>query len=137
MGSGHRFGLSGSVADGAVPLTNGTDTLRLQTRVEISDQDGKVVLRFSKPTQNLVLEPQNAFPIAEAVARAAHTAKFGQTPPDGSYLAQQVRARLTEGLHARMVIRATRLISNLIERKHAPDYVARQVVDAILAEVDQ
>lgn len=104
------------------------------TRVSIEDRDGKVVLQFSKPTQNLVMDPGNAFPIAEAMARAAHRAKFpGQAMPDGSYIGEQVRARVTEDLRNRMVARAAIVMGNLYQKKWTPGKAALELVDIVLS----
>lgn len=105
--------------------------------VMVGDEKGQVFLRFEEPKLWLKMEPQNAFDIAEAIARAAHKARFGEAvASDANYLAGQVRARLTEDLRDRMVVRAALVMRDLIEKKQSPDYVARQVVDTIFAAVD-
>lgn len=104
------------------------------TRIAVDDRDGKVVLQFSKPTQNLVMDPANVFPIAEAMARAAHRAKFPDAPMgDGSYIANQVRARVTEELRDRMVTRAAIVMGNLYQKKWTPGKAALELVDIVLS----
>ena len=104
------------------------------TRVEITANEGKVVLKFSQPTMHLVMEPANAYPIAEAMARAAHEARFpGEKLPDGSYIAQQVRARVTDDLRSRMIARAAIVMGNLYQKKWTPGKAAMELVDIVLA----
>lgn len=106
--------------------------------VGVEDRPGEVILHFSRQTKDLVMKPENAFPIAEGIARAAHRAKFGDTPNnDHSYLAQQVRARVTEQLRDRMVVRAGVMLTSMIEKQKDVSYMAQQITDSILAEVDR
>jgi hypothetical protein len=104
------------------------------TKVVIEARDGKVILQFSQPTQNLVMDPANAFPIAEAMARAAHEAKFpGEILSDDSYIAHQVRLRVTEQLRDRMVARAAIVMGNLYQKKWTPGRASLELVDIVLA----
>lgn len=104
------------------------------TKVVVEARDGLVILQFSKPTQNLAMQPGNAFPIAEAMARAAHQAKFpGEPMHDGSYIAQQVNARVTEALRDAMVVRASVVMGNLYQKKWTPGKAALEIVDIVLA----
>lgn len=115
---------------------NGADPLGEQIHVAVGDQKGQVVLSFDRPVQNWVLDPQNAFQIGEAIARAAHTARFGSTPPpDGSYIAQQVKARVTDEVRTRMVLQAGFALRSMLEQGRAADYMAREIVERILSEV--
>lgn len=117
---------------------NGHDAALSATRLNIETREGKVIWQFSRPTQNLALEPQNAFEIAEATARAAHHVRFpGEKIPDGNYIAQQVRARLTDALHDKMVIRVKSMLPKLIRKEKDLDFIAREVVDQIFSEVDR
>lgn len=105
-----------------------------KTRIVIEARDGQVILQFSKPTQNLVMEPGEAFPVAEGMARAAHSARYpNEKLPDGSYLAQQVRARVTEQLRDAMVARAAIVMGNLYQKKWTPAKAALEVVDVVLS----
>lgn len=106
------------------------------TSVAIRDQDGMVVLMFPKAVAWAKLDPQTAFNLAEAMARAAHTARFGQPPTtDKGYLHEQIRARVTEELHQLLVTRAALMIHDLTNRNQPPDFIARAVVEAVLAKV--
>jgi hypothetical protein len=105
-----------------------------KTKIVVESRDGKVILQFSKPTQNLVMEPGDAFPIAEGMARAAHNAKFpGEPIKDGSYIAEQVRARVTDNLRDAMVARAAIVMNNLYQKKWTPKKAALEIVDVVLA----
>lgn len=102
--------------------------------MEIGEREGQVVIQFSGPVGFVALDPQMAFEVGEKIARAAHGAKFGSAPPfDGSYLAQQVRARVTEDLRDRMVARVAIVMPQLIEKHRAPGHLAMQVVDIVLS----
>lgn len=115
---------------------NGTDALNESIHVAVGDQNGKVVLSFDRPIQNWVLDPQNAFQIGEAIAKAAHTAKFGKVPQaDGSYIAQQVKARVTDEIRARMVLQAGFALRSMLEQNRKPEYIAAEIVNRILSEV--
>ena len=105
-----------------------------KTKIVVESRDGKVILQFSKPTQNLAMEPGDAFPIAEGIARAAHDAKFpGEKLGDGSYIAQQARARVTEQIRDAMVQRAAIVMGNLYQKKWTPAKAALEIVDIVLA----
>lgn len=111
------------------------NTLEANVDVAVGVTKGKVVIRFQRPVENWVLDPQNGFDIAESMARAAHRAKFGTEPPtDASYLGQQVRARVTEQLRQRMVARATVMMTSLYDKSKTPNEIAKLVVDALLAQ---
>lgn len=110
---------------------------RGKTHMMVGDEHGQVFVRFPQPMQVVVLDPQNAFPIAEALARAAHKAKFGVEPPsDQSYLAAQVKSRLTEEMRDRMVARVTILLNNRDSNPKTPGYWALQIVDTVFAAVE-
>lgn len=105
-----------------------------KTKVAIEARDGRVILQFSKPTQTLVMEPGEAFPIAEGMARAAHSARYPHEKlTDGSYIATQVRARVTENIRDAMVARAAIVMGNLYQKKWTPAKAALEIVDVVLA----
>ena len=109
---------------------------RGKTHVMVGDEHGQVFLRFPQPMQVLVLDPQNAFTIAEAVARSAHKARFGvDAPTDQSYLAQQVKDRLTDEMRDRMIARVTLLLNNAKTEPKTPGYWAMQIVDSVFNAV--
>lgn len=107
-----------------------------KTEIAIGDEGGKVIMRFPKPIAWCALDPQNAFQIGEAIARAAHVARFGTQPPaDGSYLAQQIRSRVTDETRDRMVTRVSVMLQSLRDQNKSNGQIALQVVDTIFAEV--
>lgn len=107
-----------------------------KTEIAIGDEGGRVFLRFKEPIAWVALDPQNAFDIGEAIARAAHKARFGgEAPADSSYLAQQVRARLTDQLRDRLIISISTMLRSLQEQGKSPGQMALHVVDTILSEV--
>lgn len=107
-----------------------------RTEIAVGDDAGNVILRFPKSVSWAKLDPQNAFEIGEAIARAAHRAKFGTEPPsDSSYIGQQIRSRVTEQLRDRMVARTALMLKNMQSSNKTPGYWALQIVDTIFAEV--
>jgi hypothetical protein len=57
------------------------------------------------PKQAVIFDPQQAWMIAEHMARCAHKARFPdeRIPDDFSYLANQIKARLTDDLRDRLM----------------------------------
>jgi len=101
---------------------NGEDT-----RLEISDRDGKVLWSFSRPTEHMLMEPENARAIAEATAKAAYVCQFGVIANKDSTISEAVRMRL--------ITRATHVIRSLQEKKKLPGFIASEVIDVILSEI--
>lgn len=107
-----------------------------QQQIYVSDDSGDVILRFAKPVDWAKFSPDEAFKVGEAIARAAHKARFGEeAPSDGSYLGQQIRARTTEQVRDKMIARVALLLKNMQNGNKTPGYWALQIVDSILAEV--
>lgn len=104
------------------------------TSLAVKAEGGNVLIVFPKPIIWCQLDPQTAFEAGEQIARAAHEARFG-TPPqsDGSYIAQQVKARITEDLRDRMVARVALMLNSIGRKSHGEQ--AMMIVDTILAEV--
>lgn len=113
--------------------------LNLNEKVDVAlnDVQGKVVMHWHEPRDTIVFDPQSAFTFAEHMARAAHRAKFpgDRLPEDFSYLAQQIKQRLTNDMRDRLVIRMRTMLPSLLERKDL-NYAALQIVDTIFAAVD-
>jgi hypothetical protein len=104
--------------------------------VSIGVHEGKVVARWQVPTNQIVFDPQNAFQVGEAMARAAHEARYGvSVQTDESYIAEQVRARVTENLRARMVSRFVLMFGSMERQRKTPKHIAEQMVDALLREI--
>lgn len=99
-----------------------------ETTISISDHEGMVVMQFSKPTENLVMEPENARQIGEGMARAAYSARYGVSP-------DQSRSIISDQKRMLLVTRATHIIRSLQDKGKMPGVIASQVVDAILSEV--
>lgn len=105
--------------------------------VAVGVVEGKVVAQWHRPVTQIVFDPQNAFQIGEALARAAHEARFPgeKLPSDRSYLAEQVRAKLTEDLRVRMINRVSLMMQGEQFRTWTPGKQALHLVDAIFREV--
>lgn len=100
----------------------------IPTSVAVGDKDGKVLLQFSKPTQNLVMDPENARQIAEGIARAAYTCHYGK-PPAGS------TSIINQDIQTRLISRLTLVIRSLQDKGKQPGYIAAEVLDIVLREV--
>lgn len=95
----------------------------------------KVVMQWQEPTNRIEFDHENAFEFGELLARKAHEAKFGTVPTDLNYLAAQVKARVTDQLRERMIMKAAFDMRSLVEQKKTPGQIAVAIVDAILQEV--
>jgi len=139
MGPEHKLRLSRLITIRDIQMTqvNGHDPSKSgSVDVAIGISQGKVLIHWQRPTTYIAFDPQNAYEFGEMMARTAHKARFGEDAPDDrSYLAQQIRARVTEELRDRMVIRTMHVIRSLQEKNKSPDFVAKEVVDTIFAEV--
>lgn len=111
--------------------------LNEKVQIALNDVQGKVVMHWHRPRDTIVFDPQSAFTFAEQLARAAHRAQFpgDRMPEDFSYLAQQIKQRLTEEMRDRLVFRVRSMLPSLLERKDL-NYTALQLVDTIFAAVD-
>lgn len=100
-----------------------------KTSIAIKDEKGMVlvgVFEESQPVRWVDLDPETARQAAEAMAKAAYTARFGMAPPAGkSVIAEDKRKRLAN--------RVAVVIRQLQERGRTPKYTAMQVVDIVLA----
>lgn len=119
-----------SDAEQAVNLNESVD-------IALNAVKGRVVMLFPKPVPHVVFEPQNAFNVAEQLARYAHKARFPneKLPEDFSYLAQQLKQRLTDDMRDRLLIRIRSMLPSLLERKDL-NYAAASIVDTIFSALD-
>ncbi|MCR4331265.1 MAG: hypothetical protein NUV34_00955 [Sulfuricaulis sp.] len=106
----------------------------------VQDRKGVVVMRLTtegaQPLE-ISVDPQAAFDIGEQLARAAHTARFGEPlKSDMSYLQDQIRKRTTEDYRMFLVQRVTVMLNSL---RNSPGWsngrLAAEVVDTILTKV--
>lgn len=95
--------------------------------VAVGERDGRVVLEFEQPVRWVQLDSQTAAMVAEEIARRSYAQRYGVQPDRGKALATELRNR--------MVARTMHVIRSTQEGRRSPDYVARAVVDTILAEV--
>jgi hypothetical protein len=106
------------------------------TDIAFGVRDGKVVMTWREPATQLTFEPQNAYEFGERIARAAHEARYGKAPPDDrSYLAAQVKSRITEDLRTKMISRVAIMLPSMAAQNWSPGRMAMHVVDAVLKEV--
>lgn len=115
-----------------------SETTRLDDNVDISmrDHGGKVYMEWHKPVTRIVFDPQNAFNLAEHLARAAHKARFPgeKMPNDFSYLAQQIKQRLTDDMRDRLALRVRSMLPSLLAKDM--NYASLQIVDTIFSALD-
>lgn len=113
--------------------------INMQESIDIAlkEHQGKVIMHWHQPRDAMVFAPDSAFEFAEALARAAHKAKFPgeRVPEDFSYLAQQVKQRLTDEMRDRLAVRVRAALPSLLERKDL-NYAAVQIVDSIFSALD-
>ncbi len=97
----------------------------------------QVCLSYQRPVQEIVFAPQNAFEIAEGLARAAYTARFDKEPPPGDvgYLASQIKARVTTELRGQLVTKTAFELRSMLEQKWDHNRIAQHLVDNLLAYV--
>jgi hypothetical protein len=120
-----------------LPVSEKPINLEENVDIALNDVQGKVVMMFHRPVPHVVFDPQAAFGLAENLARCAHKAKFPgeRIPDDFSYLAQQVKQRLTEQMRDRMIARVHTMLPSALETKDL-GYVSRQIVDTIFSAID-
>ncbi len=95
-------------------------------KIEIYDQDGKVIFKVPKGSEEIVIEEEVARQMGEALCKSAYTAKYGIAPGDNL---------VSETLRNKLVTRPAHIIKNLQSRKVLPLNVAQEVVDTVLSEV--
>ena len=102
------------------------------------EERGKVVLHWHEPRTMIFFDPQNAFEMAEHLARQAHKVRFGTWPDeskDRGYLAGQVRSRLTEEIRTRMIVRVTVMLNSLRTSPKSNSELAHEIVTTVMAGV--
>lgn len=82
-------------------------------------------------------DPHNAQEFGEMLAREAYRAMNPgkRVSDDFSYLAKQVRERLTDEMKTRMVMRVRTMLPSLLEKKDI-NFAANQIVDTIFSAID-
>ena len=97
-------------------------------KVAIKDEDGKVIWAFSRKTESIVMDPENARQIAEGTAKAAYAAVYGKAPEEG-------RSIITEDVQTKLLNRLTLSIRSLQDQNKLPGYIAAEVLNIVLREV--
>lgn len=106
----------------------------------VQDRGNAVIIRFSTEGASpleISVDPQAAFDIGEQLARAAHTARFGEPlQSDMSYLQDQIKKRMTEDYRMFLTQRATVMLNSL---RHSAQWsngrLAAELVDTILTKI--
>jgi hypothetical protein len=107
------------------------------SQIAIGVEKGRAVMRFPEPKVWIAFDGQNAQQVAEALARAAYEAHYGRPPPDDrSFIAGQVKARVTGQIRDQMVTRINLILHSLREKKTVSNgMLAMELVDRILSDV--
>ena len=106
--------------------------------VAVGVVEGKVVARWREPMTEIAFDPHNAYTVGEALARAAHEAHYGAAPSaamDRSFIADQIKARITDQIRDAMIMKVASILQSKIERRDSPGRIALRVVDAVLADI--
>jgi hypothetical protein len=93
----------------------------------IGELDGSVIISMPRATEALVLDPETARQVGEALAKASYKVKYGREPGSASAVSQQVLARL--------VNQATHLVKKLQEQGVKPAIIANEIVVLVMKEV--
>lgn len=97
-------------------------------QLEIYENEGMVVLRFGKATNEISIMPEMAREVAEEIARKAYEGSVNATSPIN-------RSLIVERLRAKLVVRIDHVIRNLHEKGKSYEYIAQEVTDMVLREV--
>lgn len=116
------------------------DKKPIPVRFEVGNDGGTAWIRLSTPGVppiTIPMDPQAAFEGAENLARAAHMARFGKPPhSDRSYLAEQIKSRVTDQIRDWMVNRVTHMLKTLRTNPAYPDRkLAETLVDTVMTKV--
>ena len=97
--------------------------------IAVKEMHKKVVLEFPYPSERVILDPQTALGVGQAIASSAYIAIHG-IHPDNS-LKQAVSDEKQKKLIARLAI----VIPNLQRKGRDARYIAKEAMDIVLAEV--
>lgn len=95
-------------------------------QMAIGDDGGNVILKFDESIDTIVLAPQNAAEIAEAITKAAYKCRYGFAPNKATqtYQVEKIRDKL---------ISRVALMLNSPAKSHG--VTAMHIVDVCLKEV--
>ena len=98
------------------------------TEIAVGDQDGQVILKFSKNVSWIAIDPQIAPLIAEQMIRASSACGVKVT-------LQMPEKEITVMQRAAMAARVKLVMNNLKDRGKKPEFIAQEVVDIVLREI--
>lgn len=98
---------------------------------------GKVIMNWAAPRSEIVFTAEAAFAFGEEIARQAYRARYPdqKLPEDFSYLAQQLKQRLTDDMRNRLLHRVATMLPSLLEKRDL-SYAAAQIVDTLFSALD-
>ncbi len=111
-----------------------------EVKMNVDVRDGNVLIVLAAtglPDVPILITAQAAFELGEKMARAAHQARFGEVVQDDrSYIAQQVRERVTEDYRMFLTQRVATILASIREdRAWSNGKVAAHIVEEILRKV--
>ncbi len=101
-----------------------------QVMFALGEVNGQVVITFPKPVTYVKFDPENARELSEQLARSAYRAHYNIAPPAPG------KSLVAEGIRRKLHARARLIIRSMMEQHKHPDYIANQVVDQLLKEID-
>jgi hypothetical protein len=99
---------------------------KVATTCAVGEREGQVILTFPEPVQWAAFDPETAKQIGIQMAKSSYEAVYGKAPA-GNAISQEIRAKL--------VVRTQHVIRSMQEKNKAPEFIAMEVVDTILAEI--
>lgn len=135
MNNGHDPLGGGGAAPQSRPSTP-DEVRRGKTDMIIAAAGGEVVIRFPQPMHFVVMEPENARNIGEAIARASFEARYGKKPPPAaSEIARQARDKFTEKTRLKLINRLALVMNSESFIGKVPKDRARTLVDIVMTEL--
>lgn len=98
---------------------------------------GKVLINWAHPRTEIVFKPESAHAFGEEMARQAYRCAYPdqKMPDDFSYLAKQIKERLTDDMRNRLLLRIAAMLPSLLEKRDL-SYAAAQIVDTVFSAID-
>lgn len=97
----------------------------------VGQENGKVFLRFRRPMEVVVFDPQNMIDVATAMTDAAFEARDGIKP-----VGETLKAELIERHRMTLTHRFSHMIATMREdKKRSTGQMAKELVEAALREI--
>ena len=97
--------------------------------IAVKEMHKKVVLEFPYLTERVILDPATALGVANAIAESAYTAEHGVHPENS------LKASVSEVIEKKLIARLAIVIPQLTRKGRKPEYIAKEAMSIVLAEV--